>query len=332
MLKILKYLVFALILGGLFWVLKDGVNSTEFQTLIVQADKSTLLGASLLVALGLGLKAWRLQYLVHPFGISLTLLHAFKIQVISISLAMLTPGRAGEFSKVYFLDQGQKRLGLCLMLCIFERLFDFLVLVFLALLFSFYYVADIRLFYALAGFGICLLIGFGVMLKPDWFLQRFLHLLPPKLQSTLSDFQSHQSLLMKQTPVMVIMTLITWVLDALFHWLIFYSVGHALAWVSLIGLNAIMALASIVTILPVGLGSQDLSALFLYPQIFGLSKEVVLFELMASRVLGLGVLFLFFIPAMGGKEKQLLQEIKDAPLEGELTSTEAFEPNGGSEP
>ncbi|MFN4149825.1 MAG: hypothetical protein ACK4IX_02695, partial [Candidatus Sericytochromatia bacterium] len=65
-----------------------------------------------------------------------------------------------------------------------------------------------------------------------------------------------------------------------------------------IGINAIVSIMGILTILPLGLGTMDFSALFLYSKILSISNEKIVFLLGASRFFGLSVLLAVFIPAI----------------------------------
>ena len=129
MFRILKIAFFTFAIVFLIYLLRDGFNSQDFQGLIYSADYWLLGISTLTVAGGIFLKGLRLQIMVRPFQIEKTFWEASKIQLVSICLAMATPGRVGEFIKIYLLAKDDRsKMPVCTLICIFERLMDFLVL------------------------------------------------------------------------------------------------------------------------------------------------------------------------------------------------------------
>lgn len=279
---LLKGAQFLLLLGvlvGLFYLLKKDFEAETLRQLMAQAQWHWLGAALATVLLGLVFKAWRLQVLGKDFGLSHGVNACFRIQVISISLGMVTPGRAGELSKIFLLSQGQKTdRKTTLWIMLIERLGDMAVLGTLALSYLVYAFPETRL--ALAGIA-----GLGTMLSLALYLT-WRHT-PLKHHPWLKALQA-----LTPTSLMAMtgLTLAAWCLDGLFQWCILASIHQHLPLLLGIGLNAVVAIAGIFSLLPIGLGTVDLSALMLYQHSAGLEATVIVFLLGAGRVLGLGLL------------------------------------------
>ena len=83
----------------------------------------------------IGAKAWRWQYLLHMQGITLPFGTAYHAYFASVYLGNVTPGRAGDFLKVFYLTQKQAvTLGKGFSSVLVDRLFDLMVLLLLGLL------------------------------------------------------------------------------------------------------------------------------------------------------------------------------------------------------
>lgn len=267
------------VLAGLFYLLKKDFEAETLRQLMAQAQYLWLGAALLTVLMGLVLKAWRLQVLGRDFGLTHGVSACFRIQVISISLGMVTPGRAGELSKIFLLSQGQKtdrKTALWIMLI--ERLGDMAVLGTLALMYLVSAFPETRL--ALAGTG-----GLGAVAALTLYLTwRHTALKQhPWLRAL-------QALTPRSLTAMAGLTLAAWCLDGLFQWCILASIHQHIPLLLGVGLNAVVAIAGIFSLLPIGLGTVDLSALMLYQHSAGLEATVIVFLLGAGRVLGLGLL------------------------------------------
>lgn len=293
--KSLQILVFVLALGGIAYLLKKDFEAETFRQMLSSAHLSWLALATLLTGLGIVVKAIRLQAFGRMFGLPLGFGESFNIQVISISFGILTPGRAGEFSKVLLLSQGDKtRRPLALWIMLLERLGDLLTLGCFALLFSLYAFPQVLLpgpWQSMAMLGLLALV-ITVFLR---FLLRHPRL-RDLLQSTLSHrwFAPLKQLQPFPTLWIATLTLCAWILDGCFQAAILISIGIFLSPLLTVGINAVVAIAGIFSVLPIGLGTVDFSALVLYQQQGHLNPTAIVFLLGAGRVLGLGLLLLLF--------------------------------------
>ena len=209
-------------------------------------------------------------------------MQSIYIQVISISLGIITPGRSGELSKMFLLSaDAPERRGSAFWVMAVERLLDLVLLAGFGALFLFslpWVLGTLLLSAMLLG-----LTGLGI--------RRYAH------RSFTQGIQKIQRFLPLQwlQPLTLVrvtaLSAIAWVLDGLFQWCILAAIGVFLSPLMTVGINAVVAIAGIFSILPIGLGTVDLSALVLYQHSAGLASEKVIFLLGAGRVLGLGLLF-----------------------------------------
>ncbi len=243
----------------------------------------------------------KIPYVKKPakFDIDITLIEATKIQTISIIFAMITPGRAGEFTKIFLLAKEKKELiASTTLVCIFERLVDVLILSFMSLALSLFALRDNKIIYlvilATTAFTVSLIALFNI----EIFLKKISRFLPSKVNSFLDNFVENKSKLLKKLPDISIYTTIIWCIDALFQCLILMSIGTIANFPIVVGINAIVALMSILTILPMGLGTMDISALFLYNKLIHISKEQIVFLLASARLFGISTLLIMILPVL----------------------------------
>lgn len=282
-LKFAQILLLVGVLVGLFYLLKKDFQAETLQELLQQAQWTWLAAAVACAFAGLACKAWRLQVLARDFGLNHPLWACFRIQVLSISLGMLTPGRAGELSKVFLLAQKQKQgKSNALWVMIIERLGDMGVLGLLALGYLLYAFPEHRLrllwlagLTALAGLVLCFFWQKSPLRQHPW-------------------LSALQHLRWKSLWPLGLLSFGAWCLDGLFQLCILASIQLSLPLFLGIGINAVVAIAGIFSLLPIGLGTVDLSALVLYQHSANLDTTAIVFLLGAGRVLGLGLLGVLF--------------------------------------
>lgn len=280
--KFLKSLQVILFIGALLtiaYLLKKDFEADTLRAMFQQAQLSWL-GAALVVAfLGLVLKAIRLQDLSTNFGLYPGFKESFTIQVVSISLGIITPGRSGELSKMFLLSaKAPERRASAFWVMLVERLCDLVILSGFALFF---------LFSTPLVLGAISLL-FGLMIPAYFCFKKYF---PSALKQRLIALRSLKVITLLRVSLL---SALAWILDGIFQWCILASIGAFLSPVMGVGINAVVAIAGIFSILPIGLGTVDLSALVLYQHSAGLSSEEIVFLLGAGRVLGLGLLFGLF--------------------------------------
>jgi len=310
--KILKITIFIIAIALLVVILKNGFDSKELKSLMLTANPIYIILGMLIVALGVVLKGKRLQILANQFDIKNTLLESIKIQCITIVFALITPGRAGEFTKIFLLAKDRKDLiPATTLICIFERLLDVLILVFMSLALCFFSFNDLKMIYLLIFSSFALLGMIICLLKIDLIIKRFEKYLPAKIQNVLTDFSSNKEKLLKKTHIISAYSFVIWCLDGLFQYFLLMSVGTISILPIVIGINAIVSIMSILTILPMGLGTMDLSALFLYDKLLSLPKEKIVFLLASARLFGILTLLLMILPVFISQKDFVFKLYKD---------------------
>lgn len=310
--KILKITIFIAAIVLLVVMLKNGFDSRELKTLILSANPLYIILSILITAFGVVLKGKRLQILAEQFEIKTTLPESIKIQTISIIFAIITPGRAGEFTKIFLLAKDRKDLiPSTTLICIFERLLDFLILTFMSLALCFFSLKDQKIIYLLIFSAFVLTSMMAVLFKIEIFIDKFEKMLPKKVKDILINFAENKDKLFKQMLKISSYSFIIWCLDGLFQYLILMSIGTVTSLAIVIGINAIVSIMSILTILPMGLGTMDISALFLYNNMLALPKEKIVFLLACARLFSISTLLLMILPVLISQKDFVVNLYKD---------------------
>ena len=114
-----------------FLVYRCNIDFSVLLGTIAGANKLALAFAVILAVLLLLAKSFRWRYLVLPYS-SLGVLEAFKFYLEAFALGVVTPGRLGEFFKVYQLCAGKKMtVGRSFETVLSDRFFDMFFLVWL---------------------------------------------------------------------------------------------------------------------------------------------------------------------------------------------------------
>lgn len=297
--KYVKIAIFILALVLIVNILKKDFNSNEFKELIVKANYWYLLQVCFLMVIGIVLKGHRLKIIADQFDIKVPILEAIKIQLISITFASITPGRAGEFTKIFLLaKENKKDIPLGTAICVFERLIDVIVLILSGIILCMVTLNDPKITYLLLAGAIGVISSLFLMFKLDIILNKFEKYIPEKIKEHIEEFEKHKIKLQKKTFFVFIYSLFIWYIDAMFQSSILKSVDSFNPIFTIFGINGIVAIMSILTILPMGLGTVDVSALYLYDKILQIPKEKVVFLLISYRFFGIGMLLLMLLPVM----------------------------------
>ncbi len=309
-LRRLRLPLMLLVFVALAWLLAKDFSGADFQKLLAQADLALLILAGLPSLIALLFKGIRLCWLGEGLGFKLSLWEGIKYQVIAISLAMLTPGRAGEFSKVLLLARHDSRqMGAGTLAVLLERIQDLVVLGLLSLMFCVLHLHNGTLSLAL-GLMIVLLLGLGAVLLrlASRDASRLHHLIPLRLRGLMGDIPNLQ---IHRLVLQTLLTGLIWCLEGVAQWLILQSAGFQAPFLPVLGISALMSIASVLSLLPVGLGTVELSALVLYGGSLNVPQAGVLYLVAASRVLSLTPLFgLFGLIAL--TDKSLLRKVRSS--------------------
>lgn len=310
--KILKVTVFIAAIVLLVVMLKNGFDSRELKTLILNANPFYIIVGMLITAFGLVLKGKRIQVLGEQFGIETTLAESVKIQTISIIFAMITPGRAGEFTKIFLLAKEKKELiPNTTLICIFERLIDILILCFMSLALCLFALKDKTLISLIILATVGFMLSMVALFKIELFLGLFQKFLPAKIFGFVQNFADNKNMLLKKLPEISFYTFIVWFIDGIFQFLLLMSIGTVVSLPITVGINAIVAIMSVLTILPMGLGTMDISALFLYNNLLALPKEKIVFLLAAARLFSISTLLIMALPILFSQREFVVNLYKD---------------------
>ena len=296
-----------LTLLGLAWLLARDFSGAEFQHVL---DRTSGFGLSLALLPGLAallLKGVRLCFLGQSLGFRLSLWQGIKYQVIAISLASLTPGRAGEFSKVFLLARHERgQMAPALLTVLIERVSDLAMLGLLALSFCLFHLHNPALSLGLSVMTLLLLGLAAVLIRlAGRDISRIERLLPARFHSLLGQMPALSG---PRLLGLTLLTLLIWCLEGLSQWVILLAAGFAAPLLPVLGINALVAISAVLSLLPVGLGTMELSALVLYGSL-QIPQAGVLFLVAAARVVNLSPLFtLFALIAL--TDRPLLTELK----------------------
>jgi uncharacterized membrane protein YbhN (UPF0104 family) len=235
------------------------------------------------------LKIFRFSLVTRIYHHPIPLFEAALIQMVGISIATLTPGRVGEGSKAILLN---KRSGSPMTssvgIVIFERFFDMIFLATGAFFFSAYALQE--KFTILIGlFVVALMVLFTIFLL---FFNSFIKLIPERY------IEYFTAVDLKGSPQLAFgvfaLTAATWIFEAGLPWMLAFSMGVSVAFPLVFGVICISTIAVVLSILPAGLGTMDLSFLVLFP-IIGVNSETALSILLIYRLFGIISPFLFSI-------------------------------------
>jgi len=295
--KYLKFFIFLFSIIILFYILKNNFNSKEFVNLIIKSDKKYLILCVVVVFFEIFLKAIRLKEISKPFDINYSLLEFVKIQTISISFSLITPGRIGEFTKIYLLNEKYKdKLFVSTFICIFERFFDIFILCFFSLVLCLFILNNLFITFLVILLFSLMLLSLYLLYNIEKFQNKINKIFPHKFHNILEIFILNKNKLVSKIFITVVITSLIWIINSYIQLLILNSLEIKKNLILLIGINAIVSIMSILTILPLGIGTMDVSALFLYKNIFSLKTEIILFILNASRTFSIIALLILFIP------------------------------------
>ncbi len=202
---------------------------------------------------------------------------AFLIQMVGISIAILTPARLGEGSKAVLLNRRRKvAMTTSASIVIFERFFDMVFLASGAFLFS-YFMLDGRITLLIAVFIIALVVFFTGFLKH---FNIFKKLIPGRFKKHFTEVtvQTNAGLFV----VIAFVTASVWMLEAGLPWFLALSMGDPVAYPLVFGVVCISTITVVLSILPAGVGTVDLSFLVLLP-LAGVPAETALSILLIYR-------------------------------------------------
>ena len=286
--KIFQIIFSILFFVGLVYLLSK-LSLDDIYQRIIESNKLLLLLGIISIALAQVFKIIRFALVTKFYNFPISRREASLIQMVGISIAILTPARIGEGSKAILLN---KRLNIpiaeSLGIVIFERFFDFILLGSGSIIFSFY-ILQSRITLFLALFILFVFVLFLIFLK---FFDRI------KKLFTKRHFESFNNITYKDKKTLLlsifILTVFSWLSQAALPWLFARSINVNIPFSSVFSIMCISTIAVVFSILPAGAGTLDLSFIMLYTMI-GVSKETAVSILLVYRFFSIILPFLFAI-------------------------------------
>lgn len=281
--KLLFWLFNAIIVGILVYFISH-LDYEKMGRLLEHAEYDWLLLGLAAYLLSLYFKIIRFGSVMKYFGQRFSFSDLTFIQMTGIAIAMITPGRIGEASKIYLLHQRAVPVAGGTAATIFERLFDFLFLSAAAVGLGVWFVPDRRILWVFAALGLIVI----ALLFSFRFIGRLTRFLPAKIRGALTYLAElrvpHR---FRHATLTALFSIATWSAQAILSWATLKALGIDVSPYAVIGIEAVGTLAAIFSFLPLGLGAMDLSMLFLYSQL-GIDKESATLVVAVSRTIGFG--------------------------------------------
>ena len=222
---------------------------------------------------------YSLYILVRASGFGLGFWNLFKYYLLSLATGMLTPGRIGEFSMLYFLRKESIPLGQGAAISFLDKFISFIAVSITALVALFVFVIPKNLILGLVlvlSFVFFVAVFFFFSEKGRYLIRRYL------LRSYSIHFEGFSKLLfflLKNKPQVLLINFFVsvtkWFSLAFMSYFIFLGLG---VYVNPLYIFLITNFCAVVTLIPItfnGLGFVELSILFFYSKL-NVPKEVIL--------------------------------------------------------
>lgn len=265
------------------FLLVTRVNLTETLKMLPNIALKDFFAAILFLLFLLLLKAWRWQILLRMQGIYFSRKKSFLIYMAGLFVGVMTPGRVGDFVKIFYLKNEGYSWGKSSFSVLLDRLIviGFLLCCgYISLLFFIRFFAT-----QLAILSLTILLGLLVTYlfvrkrkTLVGLIEKFISKLMPQrtkdgLKESLSDFYEDFKLL--NTTFCIILTAIT-LLDWSIYFMIAYFLSQSLSLgLSFLVISACVSISAIITLIPIsvaGIGTRDATLVFLF-SILGLRPE-----------------------------------------------------------
>lgn len=240
----------------------------------------------------LSFKAWRWKYLLEKQGINVfKCSELFLIYAAAFYLSLSTPGKIGDFSKIFYLKAKGYSVGKSFVTIFIERIADILLIGCVSLfglifLFSFFSSYQLLLI-PLSLFVVFILIK--TFKKGNSFQKRiFLFLTPKKWQESfkinfndfISDFKKFD---IKTCIFTAIITLICWLIYYFQIYLLALSLNIQITFLYIVILTSILSVSSLIPISPSGtnIGTRDAILVFAFLRLgIGTKEEAIALSLL----------------------------------------------------
>ena len=265
--KIFQYLLPLLISGLILLIIFSKINLKEVRDIYLQADKILLLIAFFIFFSTNFVLTWRWQILLKLLDYELPYQKLLGVFLASLPIAKTTPANSGDLVRPFLINKqipASRNIGII----IIEALFDFTVLAVLAISAAF-----------LTNYRPALIIGSLILLSV---LIIFLILAKIKIKGDTKLKQQLANLIeifsrLKNNPKIIgqilLITFFSWLIVCLFIKILFVAFNVDLNFGTILSIQPIIILLSLMPITIAGIGLRETGMLFFY---FGYASESVL--------------------------------------------------------
>jgi len=220
---------------------------------------------AIMINLIIVVRAMRWKFLMHILGVKdITLWDAIKIVGPCYMVASITPSWLGEVSKV-FMTKYKKR---CIAALGIEYLGDFIAILVVPLAFLAIYLKSIKALIIIIIFTLIVILGiFYFYHLRNRFMDKILRFLLPKQEKLIShvkEVKEHFSKYLKNKEailVSVLLSMASYFIVYVIGYLVFISLGLDIGVFTVITGLSVAQVVGIITFIPLGLGTRELSAL-----------------------------------------------------------------------
>lgn len=321
--KIPKYKIALIIISVLFFIglvyMLYQIDWVKAYELFKESRKLFLLLAFGSMILSLLAKIVRFQWVTKYYDKKLSFRNSALTQMFGICVAMVTPGRLGEASKIYLLYRKGYQLSVSISAMVFERMIDLFILTGFGLLFAIFVVKDARL-NALLTLIVVLTIALVFLLR---YPRLIVKIIPKRFDNFAKHLHHIQFIKFKghfwTVAVVIVLSILAWSLEAGVQWIFAQGMDVNVSLFSVVAILGISTVLGLLSFLPAGIGAQDFSTLFLY-SIIGVPTEAAISLLLASRLFGtlmpyLYALFLMYVYKIPLSKVKSLLKLKSSKFE-----------------
>lgn len=308
----MRYTKYLAVIGiVLFLFILYSVGPLEVLNSLSSLDPLSFLAVLLILPIPIVLKAWKQQILLSGTGKRISLWASTKIWLIGFFYATVTPAKAGDFFRAFYLRKSTGLpLGGGIAVTVVERLLDvgylFLTGLLGLILFSLHYSLDSSIVTALVLFFFVFLVGIFVMTRKNlvsFILKPLFNVFMPekfkqKMRNSFHDFyQGIRQLASSKKIILaaVVLTIVTWIITFFQYYMIAFALGLPVSFEFILWVMPAVLLIEILPISFSGIGTRDAVAIF-FLGFAGVSPgEAVSFSLIilfiAILLAGIGLLF-----------------------------------------
>jgi len=277
-----------------------------------------VLGAGF-VALDIVLKSFRWQTVLAALDIIVSKTYSISLYWLGLLIGLITPGKLGELIKIYFLKNKGYSIFRSFLSIIIDRISDIFILLGMGCLIFLFFLNEIGIYISFFGLILILVIVFVFLLinEKSWVHKIFGRFVKKVLPIDFNDYnrftfkklrEGIRNLENKKILYFFVYLAASWIIYFSARYAVSLSLGLGLSFVRVAIICSLMAIVSILPISVAGLGTREVSVIYLFG-LFGLDKETaVLFSLLVfmcdTFVISFGL-----IPYL--KESALIKETKN---------------------